>query len=124
METQEKLIVLSSFRQFAWITTLYNRENFHNINQSKLWRNVGTAVLYTLSLGAMILVFISAIWYCYDCDFDTKQTAMTAPIAINLLQMFWMYTAFASNNRVITQMVVDLQGVIGNRKIIDIFRCF
>lgn len=122
MDNKEIVIVLKEFRRLSWIITVYNREKFRNTNGSEFWRNIGAAFFLTLCLVMLFLVLVTGVWYCFDCEFDIKESSMAAPIAISVVQMLAMYAAVAINNRTISRMILDLQKIIERRKLFrDLF---
>lgn len=116
MKNKEIVIVSKEFRRLSWIITVYNREKFQNTNRSELLRNIGAAFFLTLCLVMLFLVLVTGVWYCFDCEFDIKESSMAAPIAISVVQMLAMYTALTVNNRTISRMILDLQKIIEKRK--------
>lgn len=112
MENAKKIVVLNELRHISWIITMYNRENFQLSERNKFYRNIGTVLIYTFCLIMYCLVFVTSVWYCFDCSFDVEKSSLAIPICISVVQMNGMYISLALNNRKITQLIHYIQTII------------
>lgn len=114
---RKKTVVLKEFRRISWLITVYNRENVQVTNRSVLLRNIGFMIIQTVCLIMFGLVFISSIWFCFDCNFNVKELSFAIPIMICSLQMISSYVSIVKNNWKIAELIDYLQMAIDKRKI-------
>lgn len=116
MEKAKIIVVLTELRRISWAIALYNRENFQLRDRSKFCRNIGAMIFYTFCFIMLGLVLVSGVWYCFDCNFDIKQSSLAIPISICVTQWMGMYISLAMNNRKIIQLIHHLQKAVQKRK--------
>lgn len=108
--------VFKEFRRLSRILAVYNRENFQVIDRKARWKNASIAFIFTVLLISLGLLFVSAIWHCFDCGFAISEIAFAIPTSLCILQILSTYFSMAINNRKIAQTVACLQKVITERK--------
>lgn len=117
MEGTSRIVILNELRRKSWIITMYNRENFQVTSRHKLLRNIVTVFIFTGSLIMFGLVLVTSVWFCFECNFNIKETSLAIPISICVVQMVGMYISLAINNRKITQLIDHLQKIIEKREL-------
>lgn len=117
MENAKGIVVLNELRHISWIITMYNQDNFELPDGYKFLRNIGTVLIYTFCLIMYGLVFVTSVWYCFDCNFDMEESSLAIPISVSVVQMLGMYISLAINNRKITELIHYLQTIIEKSEI-------
>lgn len=116
MENKD-FVAFREFNRISWFFRAYNCENFHVRNRHKLLHHIGEVSFFSFAIVMFGLEILSGVLYCFDYDFDIKKSSMALPVVISLVQVVFMYTSLAANNRKMTQMIDNVQMIIRKREI-------
>lgn len=113
---KKNIQVLAEFRRLFRSFTLFNAENFHATNRKKLLLNILAAFTFLISLVSLGVVIITAIWYCFDCNFNMVQASIAIAVSLGVIQMTLSYISFAMNNRIILKTIDHMQAIVESRE--------
>lgn len=110
------ILVLRHFRPYLRIWQAWNAENFHKLDQPKLWHNICFVARVTVcsvllpTQGVLFLLNVLA------ADFDMRQFSINFPIMISIQSMAFAASVFFVKNRQIAAIVSQVQDVVANRE--------
>lgn len=116
MDNNKDIKVFSGSRWLFWIFTTYNSDRFRVADHNTLLRNISRAILFSACLVGLWLIFVTGIWYCFDCNLRMKEASWAIPISAGVIQLSTTYISFAMNNRKIEDTMAHIEEIIKNRR--------
>lgn len=108
--------IFDQFHRFARILSLYNRERYQLTDRKAWWRQILFALIFSILIIFAVLLLVTAIWHCFDCDFSIMGTAFALPVSFVILQLFSVCISMVKDNREIAIIVNKLQKIIEKRE--------
>lgn len=114
--------VFYTFRPFHRIITVYNFDNFRNINDHRvIIRNIYDAIVIFLSFLMYFIAVALNCWTCFFYEFDLHRNAHQLVALLCTAPMLLIHILITKNSHQITNVIIRLQGSVERRKFLVIF---
>lgn len=108
--------VLNGFRVYLRFLNSFNRDNFRQNDRHDYLRSVVLA-LTTLMMFIIFPIHITFdIWGMFDNRANVKKAITVFPLIVSTLQLYLSSLVMLAKNRVITEIIQQIQSIIDQRR--------
>lgn len=114
MSKFNKIHVLKEFKPYLRLIKAFNLDNFRNTgNRHRILNSVFDAFATSSIIFSIPIFLILGVWYLIENDADLRKISVALPILISILWMWLIFIALMAQNRIIRDIIDQLQRVVG-----------